>query len=75
MRWGKDLLCWAHDMIRKEMSWANKNIVQSLHFFFLLFFCNQLKIGKAVMNWKCIYKETCHIFGSAGFPIIFLLSV
>lgn len=44
-------------------------------FFFLLFFCNQLKIGKAVMNWKCIYKETCHIFGSAGFPIIFLLSV
>lgn len=37
MRWGKDLLCWAHDVIRKEMSRANSNIMQSLHFFPIVF--------------------------------------
>lgn len=73
MRCCKDLMLhWACDMLRKEMSGPDKNVVQSLHFF--LFFCKLLKIGKVIMNWKRIYNEFCHIFSSVVFPVIFLSS-
>lgn len=37
MRCCKDLMLhWACDMLRKEMSGPNKNVVQSLHFFSIL---------------------------------------
>lgn len=37
MRCCKDLMLhWACDMLRKEMSGPNRNVVQSLHFFSIL---------------------------------------